>query len=315
MNRNSIVKNLLDWPGGPDFFIVGAPKCGTTAMNDYLAAHPEIFMAAKEPHYFAPELSQPHSYYLSAQNYRKMFARRRNEKIAGESSVFYLYSREAAQRIREYRNDARIIIMLRNPVDVIPSYHSQLLFNCEEDIHDLELALAAETRRRRAPRPRGRRRPAPVLYYRQVVRFAEQVERYLQTFGRELVHVIIFDDFKADAPAVYSRVLEFLGVDPTFRPSFSVVNPNKVARSESLLRLVKYPPARLQKLARSVLPHRALTGLRRTVTRTLTRHAPRPPMSPHLRRQLQQELRDDVERLSSLLDRDLTVWCRAESST
>lgn len=137
----------------PDFFIVGAPKSGTTAMHEYLGQHPDIFMPkVKESHHFATDLlppNRPNSYYRSIDNYLAIFKGARNEKIVGESSVFYLYSKTAAKNIYEFNKDSKILIMVRNPTEWLESYHSQLVYNGDEDILDLCEALKAEEEQKR----------------------------------------------------------------------------------------------------------------------------------------------------------------------
>ncbi len=149
----------------------------------------------------------------------------------GESSVWYLMSRSAAQRIHEFNSRAQIIVMLRNPVDMLQSLHSQAVLSHSEDILDFETALAAEGDRRRGVRiPANCTFPASLLY-RETVRFKEQLERYFAVFGREQVHVLLFDDFVADTLKAHQGVLEFLGLDNAFAPHVRVVNPNKRFRS------------------------------------------------------------------------------------
>src|SRR5262245_29668254 len=126
----------------PDFFIVGAPKCGTTAIFEYLAPHPEVFLAPKEPHFFGSDIRSIRQ--VNEAEYLKLFGSAENELRLGDASVFYFYSNVAPQEIREFSPDARIIISLRNPVDMVYSLHSQLVFSLEDEIEDFETALRAE---------------------------------------------------------------------------------------------------------------------------------------------------------------------------
>src|ERR1043166_4244119 len=134
----------------PDFFIVGAPKSGTTAMHTYLAQHPEVFLARKEVHFFGSDLDLQNDI-RDLSTYLELFAAATNELRVGESSVWYLYSRDAAKEIKQFSAASRIIIQLRNPVDMIYSLHSQLLYSGAEDIADFESALRAEERGRILP--------------------------------------------------------------------------------------------------------------------------------------------------------------------
>lgn len=305
----------------PDFFIVGAPKCGTTAMAEYLKRHPEVFIPdVKELHFFGSDLvfrktlnRSPEWFGMTEEKYLSYFSPSGSEKRAGEASVLYLYSRLAAAEIKEFSPEADVVIMLRNPADALYSWHSQLLYFCNEDIEDFGEALGAEPDRKE-----GRRVPDSSfwpegLYYSEIMKFTEQVRRYFDAFGREKVHVIIFDDFKDDIAGAYESTLRFLGVNTDFRPDFEVINPSKRLRFKSLNRFLTNPPGVLRPFAVGVS---RVAFIRRLVSRSLqrfnTEYEKRQPMTPGLRRKLQAELAPGVERLSELLGRDLTRWSKAE---
>ena len=295
----------------PDFFIVGAFKSGTTAMYEYLRRHPQVFMPAlKEPMYFGADLT-PRYERMTEQQYLELFRDARDDQRAGEASPWYLYSTAAPREINEFNPESRIIVMLRNPVDVMHAQHGQLVFNQREDISDFAAALAAEDDRRRGERiPPTAIRPE-ALYYRHSVRFAEQVRRWLDVFGRQRVHFIVFDDLLADPRAVYRRALEFLGVDPSVEVDLSAYNPNRRARSGRLQRLIFNPPRPVRglvgRLRRVGVAHR----LRDVVVSANSRRAGREPMDPALRRQLTEELAPQVSDLAALIGRDLSAWSRS----
>ena len=291
----------------PDFFIVGAPKCGTSALTHCLNQHPEIFMpAGRDPTYFGSDLYKENSPSLS--DYLSFFERAGGSRRVGETSVWYLYSRRAAAEIQAFDPGARIIIMVRNPVDKMYSHHSQLVYSGNEDIVDFKAALEAEPYRREGLRmPPTNHRPEGLLY-RDAARLAGQVERYLNVFGREGVHVVVYDDFYDDAPATYRRVLEFLGVSPDFEPGFAVVNPNKRTRSKALRSFLQEPPETMRSMTKSVLPGPVRYKVKELARRLNTRYEPRPPMDPELGRRLRREFALEVESLGGLLDRDLSHW-------
>ena len=291
----------------PNLFIVGAPKSGTTAMATYLRAHPDVFMPArKELGYFGSDLTYSKRFIRDPDeaHYLAHFAGWSGEAVAGEASVWYLYSRTAAAEIRAFSPDARIIIMLRNPVDVIYSNYHQFLYNENEDIRDFEAALAAESDRKAGRRLPSRMLLREGLYYTDTVRFAAQIERYLEVFGRERVHVILFDEFQRDTPKTFRGVLEFLEIDPEFTTDFEVVNPNKRSRSRAFRHLYTSAPFRaaarcFPRLAQRVYePIRALN----------TEFVPRAPLDPATRLQLSRELAPEVRKLAALLERDLSRW-------
>jgi hypothetical protein len=298
----------------PDVFIVGAPKCGTTAMDQYLAAHPDIYMAKKEMHAFGSDLRfGPQFYRRNQEAYLAEFAARNGERRAGESSVWYLYSKKAAAEIHAFNPEARIIILLREPADMLSSLYHQFRFDGNEDLPTFEEALAAEDERRA-----GRRIPrqtlfAQALVYRDTARYTEQVRRYFDVFGRERVHVIIYDDLAADVRSVYCRALEFLGVDSTrIETDFQVVNGNKSIKYPVLRGVLNDPLVRSTAVAIARrLPRPIFTAVRnveRRIWKFNSRSEKRPPLAPELHAQLKREFAPEVARLSELLGRDLSHW-------
>jgi hypothetical protein len=295
----------------PDTFIVGAFKAGTTALYEYLRAHPQIFMSVpKEPMYFGQDLT-PRYRRMTEAEYLDLFRAAAESGRAGEASPWYLYSTQAAREIRDFNRNARIIVMLRNPVDVMYAQHSQLVFNQREDLTDFAAALAAEPDRRAGRRlPAGAIRPE-ALFYRHSVRFPEQVRRYLDVFGGAGVHFVVFDDLVAAPRDVYRTTLEFLGVDPSFEVDLSVYNPNRRARSGRLQRAIFNPPPVLRglvgRLRRVPFAHRVRDAL---VSANSSR-ARRAIMDPALRAELTVEFAPQVTELGALIGRDLSVWGQA----
>jgi hypothetical protein len=292
----------------PDFFIVGAPKCGTTAMNGYLRQHPQIFAPdRKDISYFGKDLQfgRPR---ISQEEYLALFREANGVLRIGESSVWYLYSRSAAREIKSFSSSASIIVMLRNPVDMLYAQHSQFLYNCNEDIPDFKAALDAEPERRQGKRIPLQCHFVEGLFYRETVKYTEQLERYFDVFGREKVHVIIYDDFKQDTAQVYENTLAFLGVDPAFRPQFQVINPNKTLRNRRLQEFLVAPPTTLTKILKRVTPPSMQGRLLKRLKRLNTQHTNRPALNPTLRQSLQVEFQPEVQRLSNLLGRNLSIW-------
>ena len=299
----------------PNFFIVGAPKCGTTSLCHYLGQHPDIFIPpAKEIHYFGRDLTGNKK--AKTENEYLSFFQNRSEQMCGEGSTWYLFSKQASREISQFNSDSKIIVMLREPVSLLHSLHSQRLVNgSSENIFDFQEALEAEDDRRNGKRmPKKCMRPEG-LFYSDVVKFAEQIERYFEVFGRDRVRVIIFDDFKANTAKVYQQTLEFLGVSSNFRPNFTKMNANKRVRSAALQRFLRFPPSCLDRLGRSVplcpkFKEAWWSQFSQTARACNTYAAPRPPLDPELHRSLQRKFAPEVERLSDLLQRDLTYWSR-----
>jgi hypothetical protein len=293
----------------PNFFIVGAPKCGTTAMYEYLKAHPEIFMPdVKEPVFFGTQKTRDLASYLA------IFSPAKNQKMIGEASPSYLASEDACKEIFEFDPAAKIIIMLRSPIDVIYSAYYQSRASGRENIMSFEEALnEGENRLNMERLPDGDPRPI----YRSYVRFSGSVQRYFNRFGRNNVHIIIYDDLQKDTAAVYRRTLEFLGVDPDFRPEFKVVNPSKQVRSLKLQKLLLFFRLSPHELKRSklgavgrLIPAQIRQMLFKPLRNLYLVEKRPPPLDPDLKRRLQEEFLSEVQQLSELLGRDLTHWCR-----
>ncbi len=230
----------------PDFFIVGHPKCGTTALYQMLRSHPQIFMPdIKEPWFLAPELRSPLRGAVvgrrpeTLDEYLALFAPARPDQRAGEASSSYLMSRSAAGRIAELAPRARIVAILREPASFLRSLHLQSVQVHVETERDLRRALALEPERRagrhippRSPRPQA-------LLYSEHVRYVEQLRRYHELFGREQVLVLIYDDFRANNEATVRRVLRFLDVDELAPLEMVEANPTVGVRSLRLHRAVQ----------------------------------------------------------------------------
>ena len=284
-------------------------------MQAYLGQHPDIFMPASniEPHFFGTDLSC-RVFIRDEQAYLSLFERATDEKRVGEKSVRYLYSKLSAAEIKAFVPSASIIIMLRNPVDQICSLHSFRMYYGMENLADLEEALEAEDDRRRGLRiPNGWSSFAQWCLYRDTARYSRQVQRYLDAFGRENVHIIIFDDFVGDTAGAYKDTLQFLGVYKDFPPAFKKINAGRGVRS---IRLQNF----LRRSAQFVRPFEKFftkPGIRQRVAKGVlylnSKALLNPPIRPELRRRLQREFLPEVEQLSELLGSDLTHWCRPEA--
>lgn len=281
----------------PDFFIVGAGKSGTTSLYFYLIQHPSIFMPKnKEPHFFADRPEGFRRLYSSLESYLSIFADCPEGAVTGEASTTYLPSPTAAHRIREVQPRARIIMVLRNPVDRAYSlywYNRKMLW----ETLSFEEALAAEN-----ARLKGLQR---LLYYVESGMYYEQVMRYLQTFGNDAVKIYLFEDLQKDAAAVCRSIFQFLGVDPDFPVDTSkVYNLGGEHRNKLLGRVLKGTfPGR--SIVRRFVPRRLRLLRNDWMDSSLLKP---PEMNPDTRAVLVERFRPDVERLQSLLNRDLSHW-------
>jgi hypothetical protein len=295
---------------GPDFFIVGAPKCGTTAMSDYLGQHPEIGMSAqKESQYFATDMRQRFAVkkgpaWYTPEEYLALFAGVQDRKRLGEASVWYLYSAAAPVEIERFCSKSRIIAMLRNPVDMIPSLHAEFVYNGIEPEEDLERALALDAERERRGAPPG----FPPRSYRSAASYTEQLRRYFDVFGRERVHVILYDDFSRGTADIYRETCDFLDIDPGFVPEIRIVNPHKQARIRAVRGFLFHPPETFRRVLHAVTSREERSRVGSAIKRWNTRFVPRRPASEPVVSVLRPLAVRQARELGELLDRDLSAW-------
>jgi hypothetical protein len=301
----------------PDFFIVGHPKCGTTALYEMLRGHPQIYMpAGKEPWFFASELRvrtppRPGGTPRTLEEYLALFAAARPGQRVGEASALYLWSRTAAARIAEVQPAARIVAILREPASFLRSLHLQFVQSYVETEHDLGRAIALERERRGGRRvPRYTYWPDALLYSEHV-RYVEQLRRYHAAFSRERVLVLIYDDFRNDNEATVRRVLRFLEVGEELAIEAREANPTVRARSRRLHELVhavsvgRGPLSRSVKAgAKTLTPRRVRRGALHAAQRHLVFAPPRAP-DEGLMLELRARFKGEVVALSEYLGRDL----------
>ena len=289
----------------PTFFLVGAPKCGTTSLCHYLSQHPDIFMLdRKEIHFLTSDLDIP-TRYRTESEYLNIFART-TRPHSGEGSTWYLYSTAAAHGIHKLNRHVKIIISLRRPADMVYSLFRFRQYIGVERSSCLENALARESEY--LSNLGHKTKVNPSYIYCDAAMYYRHVERYIEIFGSTSVHVVLFDELKNDPEKVYQGILQFLGVRGDFRPAFTHVNKTGRIRSEGFQQFIAHLPGPVKRLAYAV-PR----GIRRPAYRALhrlnTSYAPPSPLDPELLRCLSNQFRPDVERLSALIGRNLTHWC------
>lgn len=280
----------------PNFFIVGMPRSGTTSMYTYLKQHPEIYLAVyKEPNFFSRDLTQSSYNIQDPGLYNSLFASAGDKKCIGEGSVWYLTSKIAAVEIKKFNPSAKIIIMLRNPVDMIYSLHGLYVRTKNEDITDFPAALAVEMDRMKGlsiPKtcyfPEG-------LLYTDIARFYPKIKRFIGVFERNNIHVVIFDDFVTDTPQSYRNTLEFLEVDPNCPAEFDLKKAAKVIQPLVLHQIRSSHPEIKKKLS-------AKLGLE------AHKSPPCEPLPPRLRLHLQTIFKEDIKKTSELISKNLKHW-------
>jgi hypothetical protein len=274
-------------------------------------------MARKEMHFFGSDLRfAPHFYRRAEREYLSEFAAGDGQRRVGEASVWYLFSETAAAEIKAFNPAARILVLLREPVEMMNSLFYAFRSDGNEPLATFPAALQAEADRRAGRRIGRQTYFAPGLVYREVPRFTQQLQRYFRVFGRERVRVLLFEDLAANPAALYREALEFLEVDSRHTlPAFARVNPATTVKNRALRAVLNDPAVRSTLLAlRPALPRPVFDAFHRA-ERLLNRFnssvaIPR-PLEPELQARLRREFAPEVRQLSELIGRDLTHWSSA----
>src|SRR5262245_47477961 len=292
------------WPSKA-FFLVGAPRCGTTSLAVALAQHPRVcFSEPKEPHFFTRVSEDFDPERLQTEYIRSFF---RSDQLSrdwlGEGSPSYLYVPQAIRIIDRMFPGSRFVVMVRNPLEMIPSYHARLLFTMDEDVTDIEIAWQLQRQRAKGRSIPSRCRDPRMLQYAEIGRVGVRIVDLIDLVGRNRVKMVVFDDF-AFAPRDVSRdVLDFLELEHDDRIEVVRMNGTKSFRSHRIQRLLMRPPKMAQRLVpRTVGPSRpGIAGrlfkrLRKAnIVRTQWR-----PISAAMRQELIDCFRDDVDLLGRL---------------
>jgi hypothetical protein len=308
---------------GPDFFIVGHQKCGTTALYRMLQEHPQIYMPAeKEPRFLIPELrARPRNGRTpkrptTMEGYLRLFAPAEPGQISGEASPQYLRYPHVPAAIAELRPDAKIIALLREPADFLRSFHGQMLHNRIETEKSFQKAMELEPARRRGERfPRGCNRKSWLLYSDHI-RYAEQLGWYHERFPREQVLVLLYEDYRRDNEAVVREVLRFLEVDDSLPIEQVDTRPLKDVRFQPLHQLTgamqeaRRNPSGVSRAVRAidaVVPTVARERFGEQWRRFI--YQPRAKPDESFMRELRMRFRPEVQAAGEYIGRDLLgIW-------
>jgi hypothetical protein len=298
----------------PIFFIVGAPRCGTTALAGALRSHPQVcFSIPKEPHYFTRLRPGWHLGRVLA-DYLPLYFKDwpGPGAMLADGSTSYLYSDQAIDAIQRCFPQARFIVMARNPLEMIPSYHTKMLELLDESEPDLATAWALQEKRAWGEQLPRRCRDWRLLQYRDVGQVGARCQALLQRVGRDRVKFLLFDDFATDALGVYRETLAFLGLPDDGRTKVKRKNRAQLPKSTMLQLMLKEP--------RSEVARMMLISLRRSQRFKLLadalgrwRRSNREPagpvtLPPALRQAMAASFAEDVALLSRIVGRDLGHW-------
>jgi hypothetical protein len=313
-------------------FIVGAPRCGTTTMARWLQAHPQIlFPFVKEPHFFTQ---------FDLRGLPEAQLRRRveddfldhyfadpvgEESVGTDCSVSYLYAPEQLEPVLKVWPNSRFVVGVRDPLALLPSLHKRLIFTGDENIRTFEDAWAAIP-----DRAAGRRVPWSTieprwLRYDEAARYGTYVERLFAAVGKDRCLVMVFDDLIADPAGQHRRLLEFAGLRQVPAPDLGAERGGKDVRSIFLQQLLKRPPRILLpylasirhrgrfdkkagKKASETAPGSGSKSLRKRLLRWNRLPERKEQVPRAVQREIQAQFQDEIDKLGSLIDRDLSHW-------
>ena len=300
----------------PNFFIVGAPKCGTSSLHYYLNQHPDIYLSErKEPQYFCEDFhKESDGFHLdkkfflirTEKEYLQLFKKADKEKIIGESTSKYMYSKVAAENIYQFNPEAKILLSIREPVDFLFSYHSQCLFDLVENEKDLQSALNMEKSRKQGENIPPDTHAPSFAFYSEISQFSTQIHRYKSVFPESQIKIILFDDFRSNPEKIYREILSFLNVDDFFSIKFDMKNPNKIIRHQKLHNFFYSPVySGVRNFFKSFLGKNA----RKKIKKMSISYQKRPKYSEDFIMSLKKEYINEVTVLSNILNRDLIdLW-------
>lgn len=296
-----------------DFFIVGQPKSGTTALAQFLAQHPDVcFSLPKEPEYFATDLRQESdSYYgkpsympiRTPESYDRCFAHKQDRQLCGEATAIYLRSTTAAKEIFKHNPNVKIIILLRNPADFLHSMHMQYINSAMEDEEVFENALALEEQRKKGKHLPKKVRYPSALFYSEIGKYYSGLKRFYDIFPKENIRVFTNEEFRENNESVYLEVASLIGLDNSFTPNFQEVHKSKTPRFKTLTNVLHTPL--LWNTAHRILPTKLYVQLSGIIHSLLLKEQPRSKLDDETRQKLYILFRSDIEKTSKLINRDL----------
>ncbi len=287
----------------PTFLVIGAGKSGTTSLNWYLSQHPQVFMCPKrEPDFFAYEGTDAAGAVTIWDDYIDLFGEAGDARAIGDTSPSYMHVAGTAQRIRHYLPDARLVAILRHPVERLYSRYMQLVR--QDDAPAQPFSAAAD--------------PHSVWWQRHDLVpegfYARHLAPYFEAFPRESIRVYLYEDYANSPEAVYADICRFIGVDDGFRPDLQTrLHQSGQLRSRVLNEVIGSNGA-IKRVLATRFPAayerlRRAPALVQKLNRFRSLNVRKPPLDPSLRIELARAIYgEDIRALEGLLDRDLGAW-------
>lgn len=298
----------------PNFFIIGAPRCGTTALSEYLRSNPRIgFSNPKETQFFATDFPNIRFVQNEEDYLNKCFGHLEgNDYLAvGEASVWHLYSNFAVSEILNYNPEAKFIIMIRNPFELVQALYEKQVELHWEDCKTFENAWNIQNERRNGHNIPKHCNDVRLLMYADIGKLAQQIERVINIVPHKQLKIINFDDFKNNTGEIYRSILQFLEVPDDGRDTFPRINEGRQVKFRWLYQELSLPNASLMKIvnvAKHIFGIEKLNVLPRLRKLFIKPRAKKPPISDLVRAEMQVQFEGEIVQLSTILQRDLSHW-------
>jgi len=316
----------------PNFLIIGAQRSGTTSLFKYLQQHPDIYMSQKkEPRFFVFDEENPQfagsekeksearyqalrqASVTNFQDYCDLFRNVTSQKAIGEASPHYLYCPRAAERIRYYLPDTKIIAILRDPVErAYSNFFLQGPTDAKQFIAKFTQAVRKEENNKLDDIWDG------AIHYVRKGFYYSQLMRYYNIFDQNRIKVYLYDDLNENLTGLMQDIFRFLDVKDTFIPDTSMRfsdSARKVVGNTFLAKLLakQWPKT----LARHVFSNKYRHSIQQkliTYLDSTKKNFIKPALPPELRKQLIEIYREDTLKLQDLLQRDLSKWLQVEKN-
>lgn len=294
----------------PDFFIIGAPKCGTTSLFEWLRQHPDTYLEWKEPNFLSHDVLDVRWQAGAVREEVTYLARlcppEAGNRTTGEATPKYLYSDIALARLTEEAQQVRLIVLLRNPVDLAVAMHAQNLREGYEFEPNFARAWA------RGPRVPGER----ITDYRFWGRPGARLKKYLSAIGRDRILVMLLEEeMRHDPAAAHARALAFLGLPPQRLEAYVTANPRRTSASPRLQAITRLLRRRIYAVLEAAGIRTRGTGLLALFDRLNRNRHERVEVSAETRARVAAELGEDARCIAALLGRERLPWPDFDWST
>jgi len=278
----------------PNFLIIGAKKCGTTALFKFMRQHPQIYMPKKEIHFFEPDGKRPvgPGSITDIESYCALFQNGPEGTVKGEASPSYLHLPGVPDRIRHYIPEIKLIAIIRNPAE--RAYSDFLHERRESRETHSDFAEALDEDKIRDYKLKG-------FYF-------AHLSRYFDIFDRDQIRVYLYEDLCVDPIGLLQDIFGFLGVKENFVPDVSIWDKSSGLPKSKVLHSFLSKPNLIKTLCKVVIPSRLYTKIGYKI---YNQNIIKPAFPPQIRNKLTMEYREDVVNLQGLIHRDLSQWLEA----